>query len=311
MTTVVDLIEATVKVEQPLGNGQRTIGTGFIVTRTTPDGTPRAILITANHVLTAMPHQRVTVGFRMRDELGSWRYSPLSVQIREADGRPHWTNHPTQDVAVLELPATIIHGAVPSTELPGERALETLGVQPGDEMMVLGYPRGLSANSQGFPILSAGRVASYPLSPADKYPTYLVNMNVHAGNSGSPVYLVLPRPAEGASARVVVTGLLTQQIKYNGDRLAIGNVTQADFISETISLMDSTSVVGKSSERVDALKDHAVSVGHQQFTWRAWWSTVIDELRIFALRIWISLRDRFNNWITPDATPSTYLNHER
>jgi hypothetical protein len=305
VSSVVDLIEATVRVEQPLGNGQTTVGTGFIVTSAAADGTPRTILITADHVFARMPQEQAIIGFRTRDQAGHWRYAPLKVRIRDSDGDRLWTKHPTQDVAVVELPAALAPSALPASELPGERALETLGVLPGDEMMVLGYPRGLSANPQGFPILSAGKVASYPLSPADRYPTYLVNMNVHAGNSGGPVYLVLPRvSAQGPAPQVVVTGLLTQQIKYNGDRLAIGNVTQPDFISETISLMDSTSAVEVAPAQAPAPDGHAEPVsqpprGAQNGVGK-WWSALAEDIRIFFLRLWILARDTANNWMTPD-----------
>jgi hypothetical protein len=305
VSSVIDLIQATVRVEQPVGGGQSTVGTGFIVASPAPDGSPRTILITADHVLAGMPHERATVGFRERDGAGHWRYAPMRVRIRRPGGQPLWTKHPTQDVAVVELPAGLSPPALPADELPGERALETLNVHPGDEMMVVGYPRGLSANAQGFPILSAGRVASYPLSPAEKYPTYLVNMNVHAGNSGGPVYLVLP-PAEPDSrtGRVVVTGLLTQQLKYNGDRLAIGNVTQADYISETISLMESSGavdVVGPESPAADHAPPTVEASGPT--TWQrfqAFWTALVEDVRIIFKRAWIVVRDRVNAWMTPD-----------
>ena len=92
MSGVVDLIQATVKVEQPLGNGQSTVGTGFIVTSIAPDGAPRTILITAAHVFAGMPHEQATIGFRERDASGYWRYAPLTVRIRGPGGQPLWTN---------------------------------------------------------------------------------------------------------------------------------------------------------------------------------------------------------------------------
>jgi hypothetical protein len=239
---------------------------------------------------------------------------PLKIRIRDPNGRPSWTKHPTQDVAVVGLSATVGHiPALPVSELPGERALEVLGVVPGDEMMVLGYPRGLSANAQGFPILSAGKVASYPLSPAERYPTYLVNMNVHAGNSGGPVYIVLPSStATRPEAQVVVTGLLTQQIKYNGDRLAIGNVTQADFISETVSLMAASDLLDPAPANVAASTDYVEQSSHKPAaTWlqklHTLWSVSLEKADLFLRRTWIALRDRVNGWVTPDPRPSSIL----
>src|SRR5579859_7421766 len=47
-TMVMDLsaqmMQATVQLEQPLGDGTRTVGTGLLITETTPDGKPHTIL---------------------------------------------------------------------------------------------------------------------------------------------------------------------------------------------------------------------------------------------------------------------------
>jgi hypothetical protein len=61
-----DLIQATVQVEQPLGDGTRTVGAGFLINDPTPDGAPRVVLVTANHVFAKMPGPIATIGFRIR-----------------------------------------------------------------------------------------------------------------------------------------------------------------------------------------------------------------------------------------------------
>ena len=70
----IDLIQATVQVEQPLGDGTRTVGTGFLISDPTPDGKPRVVLVTANHVFRKMPGAMATIGFRIENADGSWRY---------------------------------------------------------------------------------------------------------------------------------------------------------------------------------------------------------------------------------------------
>src|SRR5690606_17840614 len=124
MSDVIDLFEATVRIEQAMGDGRSTIGSGFMVTASAPDGRPRTILITADHVFARMPRDKAQVGLREQEVDGAWRYAPVSVRIRDADGDPLWTRHPTQDVAALELPAGVVHAALPASELPGPRALE-------------------------------------------------------------------------------------------------------------------------------------------------------------------------------------------
>ena len=87
MDLSVEMIHATVQLEQPLGDGTRTVGTGFLISAPGPDGTPRTILITANHVLQKMPGADARIGYRVENADGSWTYSPQVIHIRDRGGR--------------------------------------------------------------------------------------------------------------------------------------------------------------------------------------------------------------------------------
>ena len=87
----VELIHATVQLEQPLGDGTRTVGTGFLISSTAPDGRPQMILVTANHVLEKMPGANARIGYRIANADGSWSYSPQTLKIRERGGDELWT----------------------------------------------------------------------------------------------------------------------------------------------------------------------------------------------------------------------------
>lgn len=239
----VDLIKATVQLEQPLGDGSRTVGTGFLVSAPTPDGKPRTILVTAAHVLERMPSMSARIGYRIQGSEGVWRYDPEALKIRDGD-HPLWTKHPTRDVAamVVEAPPEFAKAAIPLNYLAQDDTFNRYNLGPGDEMMALGFPRGLSANTAGFPILRSGRVASYPLAPASNFPTFLMDFSVFPGNSGGPVFMAegaRRRPGASESQEVqFVAGLLTQQVELSGERLEIGIVTHAKFIRETLALLD-------------------------------------------------------------------------
>ncbi|MDB5417695.1 MAG: hypothetical protein JWP50_1114 [Phenylobacterium sp.] len=239
----VDLMHATVQLEQPLGNGTRTVGTGFLISDPGPDGTPRTVLVTANHVLEGMPGSTAKIGFRIENTDGSWNYSPTPVRIRDASGHELWTHHPSRDVAALVItaPPEFAKAAIPQAYLAGDDTFTTYQVGAGDEMMALGFPRGLAANQAGFPILRAGRVASYPVAPAKIFPTFLLDFAVFPGNSGGPVFMTDQdhrRAAAGAAAPEFIAGLLTQQVELNNERLEIGIVTHAKFIRETLARLD-------------------------------------------------------------------------
>jgi V8-like Glu-specific endopeptidase len=242
----VELINATVQLEQPLADGQRTVGTGFLVSAPRPDGTPRTVLVTAGHVFGRMPSPEMKVGYRISDAKAGWSFAPQSLTIREADGDPLWTQHPDRDVAVMEIkaPPEFAKAAIPANWLASEDTFSRYSMGPGDEMFALGFPRGLSANKAGFPILRAGRVASYPLTPSTDYPTFLLDFAVFPGNSGGPVFLAdggkrrpgASGPEEGGGQ--FIAGVLTQQVELKNDRLEIGIVTHAAYVREALDLLD-------------------------------------------------------------------------
>jgi S1-C subfamily serine protease len=240
----VDLIKATVQLEQPLGDGTRTVGTGFLIDAPTPDGKPRTILVTAAHVFDRMPKGEAKIGYRIQSSDGGWRYDPQSLEIRDGAGHAEWTRHPTRDIAaiVIKAPEEFARAAIPLSWLAQDETFTQYALGPGDEMMALGFPRGLSANQAGFPILRAGRVASYPLAPSNVFPTFLLDFSVFPGNSGGPVFMAQGarrRPGAAESQEVqFVAGILTQQVELSGERLEIGVVTHARFVRETVAMID-------------------------------------------------------------------------
>ena len=240
------MMQATVQLEQPLGDGTRTVGTGFLISETTPDGKPHTILVTANHVFDKMPKANARIGYRFANADGSWSYAPQSLKIRDAQGHPLWTHHPSRDVAAIAItaPEAFAKAAIPEEYLAADDTFSKYQVGAGDQMMTLGFPRGLAANAAGFPILRAGRVASYPIAPAKIFPTFLLDFAVFPGNSGGPVFMSGParHTATGDASpsgqdAEFIAGLLTQQVELNSERLDIGIVTNARFIRETIALI--------------------------------------------------------------------------
>jgi hypothetical protein len=237
-----ELMQATVQVEQALPDGSHIIGTGFLISDPTPDGRPRTVLVTANHVFNRMTGPEAHIGYRVQGKDGAWRYDPRPIVIRSKTAAL-WTHNPNRDVAaiVVKAPLEFAKAAIPLEWLAGGDTFAKYNIGPGDEMMVLGYPQGLSADSAGFPILRSGRVAS-PISAPSASPTFLLDFRVFPGNSGGPVFISqIDRHRPGA-AQVddvqFVAGMLTQQVELNNERLEIGIVTDAEFIRDTIALLD-------------------------------------------------------------------------
>lgn len=301
MSDVLDLIHATVRLEQVQANGSGAVGTGFTVLATDPSGAPRTILVTAAHVFARMPRDKVKVGFRVSDDSGGWRYAPVSMRIRGAQGEPLWTSHPTQDIAAIALPSGVERAAAPATWLATPPRLAALRIAPGEDMMVLGYPRGFSANDAGFPILRSGRVASYPLTPPDRYPTFLLDFSVFAGNSGGPVYVV--RTVNGRP-RATITGILTQELRLRDERLEIGNVTHAAYAAETLSLLAGASPAeltpaGGTLPRADPLPASSGSDPSPRARLREGWNDLMTDIVVLGRRAWIVVKQTVLDWFTP------------
>ena len=236
----VALIKATVQIDQPISDAKRMVGTGFLVSVPTPGGAPQVVLVTAAHVFEKMPAPEVRIGWRVPSAKGSWAYMPSNITIRTTQGAVY-TQHPSQDIAVIpvKVPDSIKDQVIPESMLADDTTFDAQHVSAGDEMMTLGYPHGLSANIAGFPILRAGRLASYPVAPSAAYPTFLIDLTAVPGNSGGPVFIKTSAKSGG-----FVAGVLIKQVEDDNQRLELGVVTDAIFVRQTIDLMLKTQSSG-------------------------------------------------------------------
>ena len=241
----VTLIKATVQIDQPISDAKRMVGTGFLVSVPTPGGAPQVVLVTAAHVFEKMPAPDVRIGWRVPGAKGNWAYMPSNITIRSKEGAVY-TQHPTQDIAVIpvKVPESIKDQVIPESMLADDTTFDVQHVSAGDEMMTLGYPHGLSANIAGFPILRAGRLASYPVSPSTGYPTFLIDLTAVPGNSGGPVFIKTNSKSGG-----FVAGVLIKQVEDENQRLELGVVTDAVFVRQTIDMMLKAQASGVSPMR--------------------------------------------------------------
>lgn len=252
-----DLINATVQIDQAISEQKRMVGTGFLVSIPRSDGPPDVVMVTSAHVFEKMPAQDVRIGWRIK-KAGNWVYAPTSLAIRSAEG-PLWTKHPSQDIAVISLKGiaqTSLDTAISIDLIATEETFSTNKIKIGDEMQTLGYPHGLSANVQGFPILRSGKVASYPVGPSSQYPTFLLDITAVPGNSGGPVFI----NQQGPKGQRLVTGVLIKQVEDARERLELGVVSDATYIRQTIAMhrktqMQNPTTLKSSQPQTPAQKD--------------------------------------------------------
>jgi S1-C subfamily serine protease len=179
------LMRSTFKVA-----GEGSLGTAFIVGRPSKTNPQQLyyVLVTADHVLREMKGESAVLFLRKATPEGFVRL-PFPLKIRNGE-QELWTRHPKADVAVmyLRLPSEADVQLVSSDLLATDIEIAKYEIHPGDVLSCLGYPYGAEANEAGFPILRSGQIASYPLTPTAKYPTFLFDFRVFGGNSGGPVF---------------------------------------------------------------------------------------------------------------------------
>lgn len=235
----VTLIHATILIEQINEEGRKFFGTGWLV-NLKDAGFNKIALVTARHVFDEMKANEVKLNWRRLDENGNWHLEPQNLKIRKKSGQMLWKNHQRFDIGVIFVnpPEGAKRAAIPFSWLADEKALLDYEIEPADELLALGYPRGLSANKIGFPILRSGRVASYPITPIKNFPTFLMDFAVFSGNSGGPVYISerirKRRGAAETHEAHLILGLLAQQVELSDTRLEIGIVIHAQYIRETL-----------------------------------------------------------------------------
>jgi hypothetical protein len=123
--------------------------------------------------------------------LTSWEPAPQFALVElplfeDPDGaQPRWLVHPrfgrSVDAVALPLDASLV-----GELLPANRTDQRIALDQGDDVFVLGFPKGLTGGLQ-FPIWKRGSIASVPWLSWRNLPAILIDTATREGMSGSPV----------------------------------------------------------------------------------------------------------------------------
>lgn len=237
------LMRATVKISH-----DKSTATGFLLSNGKDE---KYILVTAAHVFEKTPDDETSVVFRSKQAEGEYTKEPTKLVIRKY-GKPIWTKHPTEDVAVIWVapPKTADVPRISTERLATDEELRKLKIHPGDELAFLGFPHREEGSKAGFPLLRDGPIASFPLLPTAKTKTFFLSANTFEGDSGGPVYLTRPSRTDPDTDDVkLIVGLVSAQQFLDEElkmiygtttlrhRLGLAIVVHASFIKETIDLL--------------------------------------------------------------------------
>jgi hypothetical protein len=247
------LMQSTYRISGPkLGDitgNEITVATSFLMGKPTPDGKGAYyVLITAKHVLDEIRGDAAILAIRRQQSDGSYKLDPWPIAIRKG-GQPLYVTVQGADVTALyiKMPNDLNIGVLPTTLLADDNMLRHYEIHPGDELLCLGFPLGISSDS-GFPILRSGKIASYPIVPTSVFKTISYDFRIYEGNSGGPVYFYSSTPRIysgsmnlGQSIQFVV-GLISQKLSAasNNEDLQLATVVPAAYILEALTLLPAT-----------------------------------------------------------------------
>lgn len=109
-----------------------------------------------------------------------------NVQLNDLNG-PRWKAHGIADVALVEIDATLKTQFEITAFSKADFFPDRYVLNPGEELLVMGYPQGYYDALNNLPIFRDATIASAYGVDFNGEPKFLTDANLMEGNSGSPV----------------------------------------------------------------------------------------------------------------------------
>ena len=215
--TMPNLIEelsySTVRITCTLTNGTVSVGTGFVMAfkHDTEKGSFIPALVTNKHVVRDSSKISFVLTEMVDGRPSDGRF-PFDLQISENE----WKKHPDPNVDLCALPIggllnrlRINNKTVKLTWLPME-VLATPDqinrMRQLDEVIMIGYPDGISDNVNNQPIFRRGTFATKPSLNYNGKKDFIVDIAAYNGSSGSPVFVKYDAARFDADRASIVVG---------------------------------------------------------------------------------------------------------
>jgi hypothetical protein len=213
---------------------ERAFGTGFLVAMKDP-GAPGGlvpVMVTSTHLIkTAGRGGAIYMPLRGFDADGNLSVSLLEV-VPAKNGVPFYVRHPRLDVAAFKVRFPQSFPAPLLLTLLEEKNLESKDEpRAGEEVNFVGFPEGQGTSLGMFPVLRAGKIASFDQSLVGLR-SFLVNGDVYPGDSGAPVFRA------SQTGRPSVVGMVIERLGF-GRRspFPLALAVDARAIRETLRLL--------------------------------------------------------------------------
>ena len=223
------------------------LATCFIVLRrdsSAPGGTV-AVVVTAAHILSTAPKGPFYLAARIAEGGGDPQVVLVELRPPQSSG-PIFVKHPLYDIGAFEIriPPHLAH-LITFPSFLNENAIGAQRDPPraGQDVLFVGFPKVLPGTAGGFPVLRAGKIASYSGSGSGKQQIFLINTDVYPGDSGGPVFAA----RRGGKPRLV--GMVTARAGRDPNAVVpLAIALDATTIHETLEL------VAERARRIDGAR---------------------------------------------------------
>lgn len=209
----------------------RYYGTGFLI----ETDRKKLVLVSAAHVFENVAGDLADVYFRTRLPNGDFEASAHPISIRQ-NGAPIYKKIDNYDIAAItiEMPSGLDESPIPETLLLGDTELRKFNINPGVEVLSLGFPLENTVDpKEAFPIVRRGTVTSFHLFPERGVGKFAVSLETFEGESGGPVYL------DGGPNKCGIIGLISSDLSDTATktRLHVAWVLYSALIRDLIDSM--------------------------------------------------------------------------
>ncbi|RIO10739.1 S1 family peptidase [Mammaliicoccus sciuri] len=218
------------KVVVKITTDNNSSGTGFFYNFSFPNGTALPVILTNKHVVEGC--NSIEIILSKNDYFTSKNKVVEKEIILLEDLQNRITNHPSDDIDLCAIIITDMVGEIQNeskeidiaflndSNLPSVDELESLKF--AEEVIMIGYPNGISDSFNNFPVFRKGITATHPAINFDGTPHFLIDMTIVAGSSGSPVFLYNETGYTNKSGDFFL----------NGGRLMFLGINKAVFIAD-------------------------------------------------------------------------------
>lgn len=215
---------STVLIHCDYDDGTKGSGTGFIIHLCENNGQCVPVIITNHHVVKKSIKTVFEICLKNDDETPNDKET-LTINIPDN----HWIHHPNPNVDLCCLPiAPILNSLEKTTQklfyiplttnlIATSSSLKNLSAM--EEIVMVGYPSGISDNYNHKPIIRKGITATHLKNDYQGKKTFLIDMACFPGSSGSPIFILnqgayATQSGISLGSRIFLVGILFQGPQY-------------------------------------------------------------------------------------------------